>query len=115
MVHGGRLRQPEIDYQDPLDDFAREWLRVRIWHEAGQVLRFVVQYETTIASTRIPVVRYDTAHGVPHRDRLNRRGVEVAKDFMHDYLSLADALVHAERDVRENWRRYREAFLKDEP
>jgi hypothetical protein len=106
-------RQPEIDYEDPLDEAAQEWMRVRIWLRAGRVLRFVVQYETTLAGMRMPVVRYDAAHGSAHRDRLDHRGVEVAKDFMHDYLSLADALVHAERDVRENWRRYREVFLRD--
>jgi hypothetical protein len=108
------MHQTRIDYVDALDAEAGEWLRVRISVVAGQVRHFTVQYETTLAGTRIPVVRYDTAHGVPHRDLLNRHGEEVAKDFMMDYRNLADALVRAERDVRQNWPRYLDAFLKEE-
>jgi hypothetical protein len=108
-------RLTEIDYQDALDDAAQEWRRVRIWTQSGQVVRFAIQYETTIAGKRHPVVRYDTAHGFAHRDRLDRRGRVIAKDVLGDGLSLSDALLLAERDVRQNWQRYRRDFFEGRP
>lgn len=107
-------RPADVDYLDAIDDAAQDWLRVRIWTERGQVVRFTVQYETTLAGEPLPVVRYDTAHGRTHRDRMNRRGEEVEKEFTLD-LSLRDAIIDAERDLRHNWRRYRRAFFEDEP
>ena len=35
----------------------------------------MVQYETKIGDSWYPVVRYDTAHGVAHKDVLNHRGL----------------------------------------
>jgi hypothetical protein len=74
-------------------------------------VRFAIQYETTIGGERFPVVRYDTAHGFAHRDRLDRRGRVIAKDALGAGLSLTDALLLAERDVRQNWQRYRRDFV----
>ena len=108
-------RPATVEYEDPLDDAAREWRRMRIWTEGGRVRRFTVQYETTIAGERFPVVRYDTAHGYAHRDILDRGGRVVAKDELAPGLSLGDALAIAERDLRQNWWRYRRAFFEDEP
>jgi hypothetical protein len=109
-------RQPaDVEYEDALDDAAQEWRRMRIWLAGGQVVRFTVQYETTIAGARVPVVRYDTAHGFAHRDRLDRRGRTIAKDELGRGLALADALTLADRDLRQNWRRYRRDFVQDEP
>ena len=98
------------EYEDALDDAAQEWLRMRIWTDRGQVVRFTVQYETTLAGRRVPVVRYDTAHGYAHRDRLNPRGEAVTKDALGLGVSLADTLAVAEQDVRQHWRRYRRDF-----
>jgi hypothetical protein len=101
-----------VEYQDALDDAALEWIRVRIWIERGQVTRFVVQYETTLANERAAVVRYDTAHGSAHRDRMTR-DVKQLKDDLGGTLgtlSLADALETAEGDIRQNWRQYRRGY-----
>jgi hypothetical protein len=99
------------EYDIALDDAAQEWLRERIWTENGQVVGFTVQYETTLAGERVPVVRYDTAHGFAHRDRMSRSGKPV-KDPLGDNLSLQDALQIAERDIRQHWQRYRQEFLR---
>jgi hypothetical protein len=107
---------PSREFRDELDEAGREWVRVRIWLERGQVVRFTVQYETTgpnLADDPLPVVRYDTAHGLPHRDRLDRRGREIGKDFLSSALELWEALNYAERDVRQNWPRYRQEFFGD--
>jgi outer membrane usher protein FimD/PapC len=98
-----------ISYSDPLDEAAQEWRRVRIWLEEGRVRRFVVQYETTINGRRVPVVRYDTAHGVPHRDELFRDRPPV-KTQLPPHLTLEEALQIADEDIRRNWRTYRQQF-----
>ncbi len=82
---------------------------MRIWIEDGQVVRFVVQYETMIGGRRTPVVRYDTAHGFPHRDELLPSGLRV-KAPMPATLTLRQALQAAEADIRQNWRTYRQQF-----
>lgn len=98
-----------ITYSDPLDDAAHEWRRMRIWIENGQVVRFVVQYETTINGRRMPVVRYDTAHGFAHRDEMFRNRLSV-KTLLPATLTLDQALQVAEADIRHNWRTYRQQF-----
>ncbi|MBI4529413.1 MAG: hypothetical protein HY695_36915 [Deltaproteobacteria bacterium] len=37
--------------------------------EQGRVIRFMVQFETFVEGKWLPVIRYDTAHGLPHVDR----------------------------------------------
>jgi hypothetical protein len=56
------------------------------------------------------VARYDAAHGYAHRDTLDRRGREIMKVVMAEDLSLDAALARAERDLRQNWQRYRQGF-----
>ena len=107
-------RPPDVDYDDELDDAAHEWRRVRIWKEPGQVTRFVIQYETTLAGKRVAVVRYDTAHGFAHRDRFDRHGHEFDKTAIGLGLSLDAALAIAEQDLRQHWRRYRRDFFGGE-
>lgn len=47
----------------------------------GDVLRFVIQYETRLEGKWLPVVRYDTEHGFAHRDLLDKKG----KNRRHQY------------------------------
>lgn len=49
-------------------------LRARIATERGQVIEFMMQYETWINGEWRPVVRCDSAHGQAHRDLLDPRG-----------------------------------------
>ncbi|HLC15676.1 MAG TPA: hypothetical protein VJL89_05565, partial [Thermodesulfovibrionia bacterium] len=46
-------------------------LRVRFEIDKGRVSQFVVQLECTFDDEWIPVVRYDTAHGFAHCDKLH--------------------------------------------
>lgn len=48
-------------------------LRVRFDLEHGEVLMFVVQLECLFDDIWTPVMRYDTAHGFAHRDRIHPR------------------------------------------
>ena len=105
---------PTRDYEYELAAAALEWLRIRVTHEGGQVTRFTIQYETTVADDRTPVVRCDTAHGFPHCDFLNRRGRIARKRPIAKGLPLKDALTLAHRDLVANWQRYRDAFFGDD-
>lgn len=103
----------EVDYDLPLSDVG-DVLRTRITVDTqasrGQkVIDFLIQYETTVDGVRVPVVRYDCAHGHPHRDRYDRQGRQT-KQPMPEHLSRDDALQTARVDLETNWPRYREEF-----
>jgi hypothetical protein len=107
-------RRADVEYEAALDEAAEEWRRVRIWIEFGRVRRFVVQYETTIDERRVPVVRFDTAHGHAHRDQMFQDR-EPIKTPLGDYLSLDEALQIADDDVQRHWQTYRSQFMRNQP
>jgi len=85
--------------------------RSRHIRQRGQIVRFIVQYETRIGKNWLPVVRYDTAHGMAHRDLLTRQGQAVKTPlFTRDY---NEALTFAENDLKANWTLYKARFLKE--
>jgi hypothetical protein len=104
---------PTRAFRRRLDDTDLEWLRVQFTTERGRVTTFTVQYETVIEGQAIAVARYDTAHGFPHLDLLDRRGRVVAKIPLAGQPSLGAALTYAEQELATSWRRYREAFFKE--
>jgi hypothetical protein len=77
------------------------------------VTRFTIQYETVVGEERFPVVRYDNAHGFPHRDLLDRRGRIIAKHPLAGAPTPKEALHIGERDILEKWQRYRQQFFGD--
>jgi len=84
--------------------------RFRYYHllERKRIVRFVVQYEAFIAGEWRAIVRYDTAHGRPHKDILHPHSTEDKEEF-YGY-TLEDVLTLGERDIKANWRRYRAAY-----
>jgi hypothetical protein len=78
--------------------------------EKGKIVEFAVQYEIYHKNKWMPVVRYDTAHGYAHKDLLNPDGTQ-EKIFI-GVADFNDALTVADRDIDENWVRYRERFLR---
>ena len=102
-----------VDY-DVLLEPPNDYLRVRIRTERGQVVDFVVQYETTVGGRVYPVVRYDGSHGRVHRDVLDAHGetIEGGKQWFPEHLSLADGVELARSDFLKNWARYRDMFLR---
>lgn len=88
-------------------------LRYRIDPESGNVSGFVIQLEITIDDRVYPMVRYDSAHGQPHRDILDAAGQVIAKEWLpFDFKRASD---YAHTDIRANWRQYREDFLRRMP
>ena len=104
---------PEISYliEYTLDDR----LRVEFITEQGHVRDFVVQYERYLDGEYRPVVRYDRAHGRPHRDILDHSGRLVRKDWLPRSTTLADALTDALDDLQVRWPEYRDRFLEGKP
>lgn len=78
--------------------------------EKGEIKGFVVQYETKINDKWLPVVRFDTAHGYAHKDLLNPGGTK-EKTLMGD-VSYNELLSQADKDINQNWPRYKERFLR---
>ncbi len=74
------------------------------------VVNFRVQYQAVVSGMLYPIVRYDNAHGHPHRDLLDANGDTIIKTPIGG--TLAYALQTAIRDVKQNWRRYRADFLR---
>lgn len=77
--------------------------------EKGKVTGFAVQYETLIEGKWTPVVRFDTAHGVAHKDLYTLSGKK--SKILLGPVSYAEALDLADKDIRENWSRYKRVFL----
>lgn len=87
-------------------------LRVRFELEHGQVLKFTVQLECYFKDREewTPIVRYDTAHGFAHCDRLHPyEATAKAKVATRDY---SEALTFAIQDLADNWARYRRRYEK---
>ena len=100
---------PTTSYTYPLDPL--NWIRVTI-HIAHPrtVTGFTMQYEAVIDGRTYPVVRYDSAHGYPHRDLLDVEGRNVGKLWLAGW-DVTTALDHARKDLRANWRAYRADFI----
>jgi len=76
----------------------------------GEVVWFVVQYEIFFEARWVPIVRYDTSHGYAHKDLINPDGSK-EKIFM-GAVELSEALTLADRDINENWERYKERYFR---
>ncbi len=77
----------------------------------GRIIRFRIQYEAQIGEKWQPIVRYDTAHGRPHKDILHPDGTQDKVNF-HGY-SREEVLTMGERDIKANWRRYRAKYERE--
>ena len=73
------------------------------------MVSFVVRLMLQMNERWVNVVRYDTAHGLPHRDVLDQRGRVVRKDWL-TCLTFEEALTHAKNDLVQNYESYLEKF-----
>lgn len=85
-------------------------LRVRFEVEHGIVLKFVVQLECRfgVDIDFTPIVRYDTAHGFAHCDRLHP--YEHSSKLIMPTRNYNEALTFAIDDLVERWDTYRRRF-----
>ena len=96
-----------VEFRRLLDD--GNALRVMFELEHGDVVSFVVQLECKFSSHDwTPIVRYDTAHGFAHRDRMHpREGVEKTEMRVRDF---NEGLTIAVFDLINNWNEYRRRY-----
>lgn len=110
-----RKRDPATTaYRFRLDPPHLHYCDVRVLAERGEVLDFTVLYLATVEDRVYPVIRYDTAHGDPHRDTLDWNGFVVEKHWMPGK-SNAEALNDAIREVKTTWPEMYAAFLRRRP
>jgi len=64
-------------------------LRVTAMKDKGDILEFVVQYETLLLGMWRPVVRYDTAHGFAHKDIVRANGEVIKESFPFESFNVA--------------------------
>lgn len=76
-----------------------------------EIIEFIVHLEIFIENKWHPVIRYDTAHGFAHCDIIHRSG-KVEKMAIPT-LNYRDALTYADEDLNDNWKFYREFFIKE--
>ncbi len=96
----------ESDHTITINDDVR--LRVRFRVSGNNVEAFTVQLEVIVDGEWRPVVRYDGAHGVPHRDVLDRAGNVIAKEWLPGTFN--DVLTSSIRELRVNWRQHLSRF-----
>lgn len=75
----------------------------------GQILCFIIQYETKVEEKWLPVIRYDTEHGYAHRDVIDRK--ENKRKTPMFTRNFNEALTFAEYDIKSNWETYKKNFL----
>ncbi len=98
-----------VEYVTQLgSDGRRRTRHVRI---DNRIIEFVVQYEIQIENKWYPVIRYDTAHGFAHKDKMSYSGEVTKEELPFSEYNLA--LTYAEKDLKDNWKVYRENFLKE--
>ena len=98
-----------IEYTIPLTDDTQ--LRHIHTHWKNKVTSFVVQLEIYIRNKWQPIVRYDTAHRFAHKDIIHVNGTtEKIPLYISDF---KEALTFSDKDLKTNWRIYREQFLSE--
>lgn len=91
-------------------DFGCRWRHSHTSFKS-QIIGFVIQFEIFFHGKWYPVVRYDTAHGFAHKDVIHFN--EKIDKFPLVFTDYGDALNFAQSDIKLNWEKYRNNFLKE--
>jgi hypothetical protein len=97
----------EKSYITWLDE--RTYVEVEFVTAQGRVVSFVVRLMRIDGDHVFGIVRYDTAHGMPHRDILDRQGRILRKDWLAE-MTFDQALTHAKEDLCQNYESYLRRF-----
>lgn len=101
----------EIEYVIYLSSDMEDRLRVSAKKQKGEILEFMIQYETFIGELWHPIIRYDTAHGFAHRDRIWPSGIVDKHPLFFENYNLA--FTFATLDLKANWGSYRKAYKEE--
>jgi hypothetical protein len=58
----------------------------------------------------VPILRCDTSHGYVHKDLINPDGSQ--EEIFMGAVEFSEALTLADRDINENWERYKERYFR---
>ena len=99
-----------VEFRRLLDD--DNALRARFELERGRIIKFMVQLECRFGDDAgwVPIVRYDTAHGFAHCDKLHP--YEAATKIEMATRDYNEALTTAMDDLVNNWRTYRRRYTQ---
>jgi len=100
-----------IEYVYVLSPDATDRLRVRARRVGPDIVSFVVQYEAHLGGAWHPIVRYDTAHGFAHRDRMHPDGRVDKEPLLWETYNVA--LTWATQELKAHWRRYRQRYEEE--
>jgi hypothetical protein len=82
-----------------------------------EILKCAVQLSLEVDGVWMAVIRYDVAHGRPHKHVYRKDGAERTQSVDTTYdpnLGYSQAMSVAMKDVRDNWRTYRRKFSDGE-
>ena len=102
---------PEKEFTKPIGTSKENRIRLKIVTDRGVLVDVMVQYEALIRDEWLPIVRYDTSHGFPHRDVLHPNKTKDKHPL--SFPDLKTFLFYAEQDLKDRWEWYRERFLKE--
>ncbi len=94
-----------------IGDEGNKRLRFKIRTQKGKVVELLVQLELNTNGDWKPVVRYDNAHGIAHRDVLDPKGVLREKKSLK-LGTLGEVIEFAEQDLLDRAEWYIERFVK---
>ena len=101
----------EKSFVVPLGEGDCDRYRLHYMTKTGRVTIFRVQCEAFIDGEWRPIVRYDTAHGFPHRDLLHHNRPEDKTEYPGR--SNAEVLTLGQEDIKRNWQTYRVQYEKE--
>lgn len=78
-------------------------IRFRLERSKGQIIDIVVQLEIYEDGWN-ELIRYNYAHGRPHKDIIFKDGRK-EKEWL-EIFDLKDLISYAEKDIKENWKIY---------
>ncbi len=100
-----------IEYVYVLSPEGTDRLRVRAHRAGREIVSFVVQYEAYLGETWHPIVRFDTAHGFAHRDRMHPDGRVDKEPLLWDTYPVA--LTMATEELKAQWPQYRRRYEEE--
>ena len=91
----------------------REWIEWYVWdrvrvrvlieREKSEIINFAIQLELNESGWN-EVVRYNFAHGTPHRDLIHKNKKK-EKLWLYDK-TLREVFDYAKKDIMTNWKKY---------
>ena len=100
---------PEKDFIIWLDE--RTYIAVDFVTVRGRMVSFVIRLMLIEPRAEVNVARYDTAHGVPHRDEHGKRSGLLLKTWFPGQ-SPETVLEEAIKDFKQNYESYLERFAR---